>query len=338
MKVSDIKVTLIDHCGSDLSVVNAARVSFDKESYWKEYERKVLIDKDVKLIHYLAKHKHFSPFNHCFISVRVKAPIFVARQLVKHEYMPFNEVSRRYVTEEPEFYFPKRYRKAADNVKQGSSHEEINIKWKRDEGTYTQRRNPCAIKFARLKWRADKAGIPFDLDIDDVEWNEVCPILNIPLNYDVSRGGIFDDTPTFDKIYPEKGYVKGNVRIISDLANRMKSSATPEQLERFSRAMLMEWKGEVGNAISPEGVCRASLDEYNRLISIGTCPEQARMVLPLNLMTEWIWSGTLGAVAKMLGLRLDPHTQKETRDVAIMIRDIVEPLFPVSLKALLENK
>lgn len=75
MKVSDIEVTLIDSMGSDLSVVNAARVSFNKVS--TEFS-----DKDNKLIRYLAQHKHFSPFNHSFISVRVKAPIFVARQLV----------------------------------------------------------------------------------------------------------------------------------------------------------------------------------------------------------------------------------------------------------------
>lgn len=75
MKISDIEVSLIDHCGTDASVSNAARVSFNK---WKdEFDAK-----DEKLIRYLAKHKHFSPFNHSFISVRVKAPVFVARQLV----------------------------------------------------------------------------------------------------------------------------------------------------------------------------------------------------------------------------------------------------------------
>jgi len=94
VKISDIEVSLIDNCGTDLSVVNAARVSFDKKSSWDERELKQigiaewigsvkLKDSDVKLINYLAKHKHFSPFNHSFISVRVKAPIFVARQLVK---------------------------------------------------------------------------------------------------------------------------------------------------------------------------------------------------------------------------------------------------------------
>jgi thymidylate synthase (FAD) len=105
-----IKVTYIDHMGSDLSVVNAARVSFGKQSDWMPRvhngEAKVLQHKDDKLIKYLAKHKHYSPFNHTFVTFHVKAPIFVARQLVKHEYMPWNEISRRYVDEEPEFYQP----------------------------------------------------------------------------------------------------------------------------------------------------------------------------------------------------------------------------------------
>ena len=75
MRISNIEVDLLDHMGSCLSVVNAARVSFHKVS--EEFK-----EGDEKLINYLAKHKHFSPFNHAFLSFRVKAPIFVARQLV----------------------------------------------------------------------------------------------------------------------------------------------------------------------------------------------------------------------------------------------------------------
>lgn len=85
MIVSPMKVTLIDHMGSDLTVVNAARVSFDKESDW-EYGPRTdyrLSDKDAKLISYLAKHNHWSPFAHTSVQLRIKAPIFVARQLVK---------------------------------------------------------------------------------------------------------------------------------------------------------------------------------------------------------------------------------------------------------------
>lgn len=242
MKVSDIQVDLIGHYGSDLSVVNAARVSFHKESEWDLVEREIT-EKDIsqniypdypieriltpklklsdeKLINYLAKHKHFSPFNHAFLSFRVKAPLFVARQLVKHKFLPWNEVSRRYVDEEPEFYFPEYWRKKADNVKQGSSEEPAN----------------------------DQAQI----------------------NY------------------------------------------------------------HIGNAVSQ------CVIDYREALAQGVCAEQARMILPQNMMTEWVWSGTLGAWCDMLVLRLDPHTQYESRIVAEKARDLIAPIFPVSLKARLE--
>lgn len=221
MKLADISVDYINHCGDDLSVVNAARVSFDKESF-------DLSVQDEKLIKYLAKHKHFSPFNHAFISVRVKAPIFVARQLVKHKFMPWNEVSRRYVDDEPEFYLPKHWRKKADNVKQGSS-----------DGIVT---------------------------------------LNI--------GSIFDE----------------------------------------EEDSLLE---------TPYEVIEQSLYLYNGLLKQKVCPEQARMILPQNMMTTWIWSGTLGAFCDMLKLRLDSHTQYETRIVAEKVKEIVSQLFPISTEELL---
>jgi thymidylate synthase (FAD) len=129
-----IKVTLVDHMGSDLSVVNAARVSFGKKSEWLRsdiygvdehgaYEEEVLSlsEKDTKLIKYLAKHKHLSPFGHAFASFHVKAPIFVARQLVKHKFLRWNEISRRYVDDEPEFYVPDVWRGRSEDKKQGSS-------------------------------------------------------------------------------------------------------------------------------------------------------------------------------------------------------------------------
>ncbi len=231
MKISPIEVTLIDHMGSDLSIVNAARVSFHKESDWEysqneqENTESFLKEKDTKLINYLAKHKHHSPFNHTFITVRVKAPIFVARQLVKHKFMPWNEVSRRYVDDEPEFYFPEVWRGKPENAKQGSSGE---------------------------------------VALDDIfGWG--------------------------------------------------------------SKSLL------------PHTVVAKTLETYNELIDSGVAPEQARMVLPQNTMTEWYWSGTLGAFADMLVLRLDAHAQQESREVAEKIRDAILPLFPVGLKALLEN-
>ena len=223
MKIAKQQVTLIDSMGSDLSVVNAARVSFAKESDYEPLEHPKgyvdyrLSDKDDKLIHYLAKHRHKSPFNHAFMSFRVKAPIFVARQLVKHEYLPWNEVSRRYVTEEPEFHFPEYWRKKADNVKQGSSDETVDV------------------------------------------WDD---------------------------------YIEAKIE---------------------------------------EG-----LYAYQTLVNAGVCAEQARMLLPQNTMTEWIWSGSLYAFAKMCKLRLDSHTQKETREVAQMVSDEAEKLFPTSWPALLE--
>ena len=145
-----IEATYIDHMGSDLSVVNAARVSFGKKSeFTKEcyncgepkvskYEHTNLwecgsccididqvnmkiSDSDTKLIKYLAKHKHISPFGHAFASFHVKAPIFVARQLVKHKFLRWNEISRRYVDDEPEFYVPEVWRGRSADKKQGSA-------------------------------------------------------------------------------------------------------------------------------------------------------------------------------------------------------------------------
>ena len=123
-----IEVTYIDHMGSDLSVVNAARVSFGKKSealgtsgVEGEPMTPILNDPDKRLIKYLAKHKHMSPFGHAFASFHVKAPIFVARQLVKHKFLRWNEISRRYVDNEPEFYMPDQWRGRANDKKQGSA-------------------------------------------------------------------------------------------------------------------------------------------------------------------------------------------------------------------------
>jgi thymidylate synthase (FAD) len=132
--MTQIKTTLIGHMGSDLPTVNAARVSFGKQSDWDHTpcpdshnmppeivsEDKKLTHKDTKLIRYLAKHKHLSPFGHAFASFHVKAPIFVARQLVKHKFLRWNEISRRYVDDEPEFYVPDVWRGRSEDKKQGS--------------------------------------------------------------------------------------------------------------------------------------------------------------------------------------------------------------------------
>jgi len=119
-----IEATYIDHMGSDLSVVNAARVSFGKKSEWdpnwRDDHYEPLFKADSKLIKYLAKHKHMSPFGHCFASFHIKAPIFVARQLVKHKFLRWNEISRRYIDDEPEFYTPDVWRGRSVDKKQGS--------------------------------------------------------------------------------------------------------------------------------------------------------------------------------------------------------------------------
>jgi thymidylate synthase (FAD) len=211
-----IDVTLIDSMGSDLTVVNAARVSFNKKSDWDEDN--TLTVSDSILISYLARHKHMSPFGHCFATFHVKAPVFVARQLVKHKFLRWNEVSRRYVDHEPEFYEPTTWRKRSKDKKQGSSGE-------------------------------------------------------ITLGY----------------------------KTISTLAK---------------------------NAVWYRKT-------YKKLIDDGIAPEQARMTLPLSLMTEWYWSGSLDAWSDMCKLRQSEDTQEETRLVANSISMDMGTLFPDSWKALL---
>ena len=125
--MTQITATYVDHMGNDLSVVNAARVSFGKKSELQctdivlgVYE---MTKRDRGLINYLASHKHISPFGHCFASFHIKAPVFVARQLVKHKFLRWNEISRRYVDDVPEFYTPDVWRGRADDIKQGSGAE-----------------------------------------------------------------------------------------------------------------------------------------------------------------------------------------------------------------------
>jgi thymidylate synthase (FAD) len=214
MKIADMSVEYLDHMGDDLTVVNAARVSFDKEH--DEFDHST----DRGLIKYLAKHNHWSPFAHCSASFRVKAPIFVARQLVKHTVgFSWNEVSRRYVISEPEFYFPDGWRKAAANVKQGSSDELV-----------------------------------------------------------------------------------------------------------------------LGHSEDVRVFCADSLRLYTEMLERGCCAEQARMILPQNTMTEWIWSGTLYAWARMCALRLDSHTQAETRVIASQVSATMEDLFPISWEFLMNKE
>jgi thymidylate synthase (FAD) len=215
-----MQVDLIDHMGSDLTVVNAARVSFDKTtSYREDAFGWHLEPRDAKLLEYLAKHNHWTPFAHCAATFRIKAPLFVARQLGKHQVgLVWNEVSRRYVDSEPEFYEPREWRRRAENVKQGSG--------------------------------------------------------------DALEG---------------KDHLNGG------------------------------YAGIVGRA----------LGNYQGLLDQGVCPEQARMVLPQSMYTEWYWTGSLAAFARVCNLRLDPHTQRETQEIAKMLGKHMERLFPKSWAVLI---
>ena len=126
---SQLTATLVDSLGTDLTVVNSARVSFNKESEFSVSEMGVFLnEKDQSLIDFLARNDHFTPFTHCTITMREKVPLFVARQRFKHTVgFSYNEVSRRYVDDLPEFYVPTEWRKKADDRKQGSSEETIDI-------------------------------------------------------------------------------------------------------------------------------------------------------------------------------------------------------------------
>lgn len=225
IKTADIQVDYVDHMGSDLNVINAARVSFAKEV--QEFD----LEKDTKLINYLAKHNHWSPLAHTSITIRIKAPIFAARQYVKHQIgLVWNEESRRYIDSEPEFYIPTEYHGKPNNAKQGSSEEII----------------------------------------------ETC--------YDS-----YIDT-------------------------------------------------EIPTARLVRNICEASLGVYELMLQNKVAPEEARIVLPLNTMTNWMWTGSLVAFARVCKLRLDGHAQKmATQELAQKIHDVVAPLYPVSWKALMDN-
>lgn len=214
----EVGVDLIDTMGSDLTVVNSARVSFDKASDWQyDGDLQFLKTADEKLITYLAKHNHWSPFGHIQAQFRIKAPVFVARQLVKHQVgLVWNEVSRRYVDSEPEFFMPV-WRERAENAKQGSGGE-----------------HPNQLQLTNI--------------LDNLQ--------------------------------------------------------------------------------------QEAMHAYKTLLDFGVAPEQARMVLPLNHATQWYWTGSVAAFARVCKLRLDPTTQQETRDVAVMIDRCLSDAFPVSWQAL----
>lgn len=275
-----MQATYVDHMGDDLRVVNAARVSFSKESEYlkpgdslvndhyhnwddpklKEFmtyvlehepkhaepivlyeDRPKLNAKDFKLLKYLAKHNHWTPFSHAMITMREKVPIFVARQRFKHMVgFTYNEVSRRYVEDTPEFYVPEVWRSRPEgSVKQGSGNSVI--EWL------------CA----------------------DKEGNQVRP-----------------------------------------LPYRLTGSGKTSHM--YKEYLLV------------------ALKFYEELLDSNVAPEQARMVLPQSMYTEYYVTGSLAAWARAYKLRSDPHAQLEIQELAKQWDAIIRPLFPVSWKALIE--
>jgi thymidylate synthase (FAD) len=210
------RVELINYMGSDESVVDAARVSMNKGSHLYTEEQ------NDKLITYLAKHQHWTPFSHPQITLRIKMPIFVARQWFKHMVgFTRNEVSRRYVDGSPEFYNCWQWREKAENVKQGS----------------------------------------------------------------------------------KQNYVETNEEATRDC----------------------------------QSAYHTAFNTYHKLLQQGVCAEQARMVLPQGTYTEFIETGSLAAYSRLCKLRLDSHAQKETQMYAHAVANLIEPLFPVSWKALMKG-
>ena len=211
-----MNVEYIDHMGSDSRVVDAARVSFNKRKGNSKLDRQ-----DIKLIEYLAKHNHFTPFTHPTITLVYKVPIFVARQEFKHIVgFTRNEVSRRYVDDTPELFSPNSWRERPDkSIKQGSG-------------------------------------------------GELCEL------------------------------------------------ATADVDAEFIRLMDIAQKG------------------YIKLLSRGVAPEQARMVLPQSMITEYMITGSLYAFTRMFNLRNDPHAQAEIRELALLVESRIQPLFPESWRAL----
>jgi len=202
-----IEVSLLESMGNDLTVVNAARVSFGKKV-------KKFSSKDKKLIKYLAKHNHCTPFGHVTMQFHIKAPIFVARQLVKHQVgLVWNEISRRYVDTEPEFYVPDSWRGRVLDKKQGS-------------------------------------------------------------DPDVSVSNVF-------------------------------TSEYPHLMEHCKNL-------------------------YNKMLDSDVCPEQARIVLPQSLMTEWYWTGSMVAFARVCNLRCQDDSQYETRLVAEHIDEKASKIASIS--------
>ena len=239
IEIKPISIEFIDKMGSDQRVCNAARVSFSK---WND-ESQELTQGDKGLLSYLATglpsterddwearakaHTHWTPFAHCFLSIRVTVPFFLARQLHKHTVgLVINEESRRYIKSDVALWLPDVVHKAPEHAKQGASDEE-----------------------------------------------HTTSVAN---------------------------YGTGTL-------------AAKEFIESISSQ---------------------SVSSYYDLLDAGVAPEEARIVLPLNAMTQWVWSGSLLAFQRVYALRKDAHAQGAAREFAHLLGEILYNHFPESMKAL----
>jgi len=213
--MSQIKVTYIDHMGTDITTVNAARISFNTE-------KQELDDKDKKLIKYLSDNEHMSPFEHCVLTVIVECPLYIRSQIHRHRTFAYNEVSRRYTSENLEFFIPDSIRKQSKSNRQAS-----------------------------------------DGRVDN--------------NSAISAIDIMEDAHKF------------------------------------------------------------ALNQYETLLAIGVAREQARGVLPQNLMTKFYMTGNLRNWAHFVKQRLDSHAQEEVQLVGKQVLEILYDKFPEATKALLSE-
>lgn len=359
-----MEVRLIDVLGDDNRVTNAARISFHKDA--SNYTE----EQNAKLIKYLADHNHHTPFMHVQITMYEKMPIYIARQRMKSVVgFSYNEVSRRYVDDEPEFYYPDYWRtRPVGNVKQGSGTEKLpepeyiqgcckqcgekitNDKkggreklFCSEEHKYyynNRNRNPYKNIWNNAKARANREGKEWSIDFDSFEFPEYCPILNIKLDYSLGKEKIQNNSPSFDRRDNSKQYVKDNVRIISHKANSMKSNATDEELVQFAKNILLTQKGISidEEKMGYDAVIKRATKVYKQMIADGYAPEIARGILPQSMYTEVYATGSLAAWARAYKLRSDPHAQKEIRDLADMWNKIISdlPQLKYSWKALTE--
>jgi thymidylate synthase (FAD) len=239
IKYEEIGAEYIDHMGSDIRVANVAKVSFAK---WDDEDVEISTGQ-IGLLNYLSTglqkqdrddwekrakaSTHWTPYGHCFLSIRVAVPIFLARQLHKHVIgLVINEESRRYITDDVNLWLPKVVHKAPENAKQGAS-----------------------------------------------------PELH---------------TSMIDALYSD-------------------CMVTAKELI--------------------QGQTEQAVEVYYELIKQGVAPEESRMVLPLNSMTHWVWSGSLMAFLRVVKQRVDPHAQNAAQEFGNKLLPILKQHFPESVKA-----